>query len=106
MAEIRVADASIRRFKVAATLIVCAAVVGIPYWCDRAYRRWLKENDPLAGPRARLERLGTDYQERRANVTEVAQVIGSVLAEVAWATSTGRAHQGTAGRHHSASLIG
>ena len=89
MAEIRDADASIRWFSAVATLIICAAVVGIPYGCDRAYRRWLKENDPLAGPRARLERLKTGYPERRANVTEVAQVISSVLVEVARATSMG-----------------
>ncbi len=35
MAEIRVADAAIRRFKIAATLIICVAVVGIPYaWIE------------------------------------------------------------------------
>ena len=50
MAELRVADASFRRFNTAATLIIFAAVVGIAFGYEGAYRRWLKENDPLAGP--------------------------------------------------------
>jgi hypothetical protein len=82
MAEIRDADAWIRRSSAVATALIFAVVIGIPYACDRAYRRWLKENDPLAGLRARLERTRTGYQERRANVTEVAQVISDVLVEV------------------------
>jgi hypothetical protein len=82
MAEIRDADAWIRRSSAVATVLIFAAVIGIPYACDRAYRRWLKENDPLAELRARLERTRTGYQERRANVTEVAQVISDVLVEV------------------------
>lgn len=82
MAEIRDADAWIRRSSVVATVLIFVAVIGIPYACDRAYRRWLKENDPLAGLRARLEDTRTGYQERRANVTEVAQVISDILVEV------------------------
>jgi hypothetical protein len=80
-----------RRFNAAATVILFAGVVGIAYRCDRAYRRWLDEISLLAAPRARLERLRTDYQERRANVTDVAQVISSVLVEVVRARSTGDA---------------
>jgi hypothetical protein len=87
MAEIRDADASIRRFSVGATLILCPAVVGIPYAFDRAYRRWSKENHLLAGPRASLARARTGYQEKRTNVSEVAQDISSVLIAVALATS-------------------
>jgi hypothetical protein len=82
MAEIRDADAWIRRYSAVATVLIFAAVIGIPYVCDRAYRRWWKENHPLAGPRARLERTRTGYQDRRANVTEVGQVISDVLVEV------------------------
>ncbi len=91
MAQIRDADASVRRFNAVATLILCAAVIGIPYACDRAYRRWSRENDLLAGPRARLARARTDYQDRRTNVSEVAQDISSVLVEIARATSMGSA---------------
>jgi hypothetical protein len=86
MDEIRVADASLRRFNTAATLLTLAAVVAIAYRCDRAYRRWLEEISPLAAPRVRLARLRTDWRQRRANVTGVAQVISSVLDEVAGAS--------------------
>jgi hypothetical protein len=75
MAELRVADASFRRLNAAVTVIVCAAVVGIAYWYERASRRWSEQNDPFAAPRARLERTRTNYRERRAFVTEMAQVI-------------------------------
>ena len=87
MAEIRDADAWIRRSSAVATVLIFAAVIGIPYVCDRAYRRWWKENHPLAGHRARLERTRTGYQDRRADVTRVAQVISDVLVEVHGARS-------------------
>jgi hypothetical protein len=82
MAEIRDADAWTRRLNAAATLLIFAAVIGLPYVGDRAYRRWSKKNDPLAGLRARLEHERTRYRERRANVTEVVRIIGDVLVEV------------------------
>jgi hypothetical protein len=88
MAEIRDVDASIRWVNAVPTLISVAAVVGIAYWCDRTYRRWLRESHPLAAHRARVERLKTGYRSKRANVTEVVQVISDVLVEVARATST------------------
>ena len=75
MVELRVADASFRRLNAAATVTVCATVVGIAYWYERAYRRWSEQNHPLAVPRARLERTRTNYRERRALLTEMAQVI-------------------------------
>jgi hypothetical protein len=75
MAEPRVADASFRRLNAAATVIVCATVVGIAYWWERAYRRWSEQNHPFAAPRARLERTRTNYRETHALVTEMAQVI-------------------------------
>jgi hypothetical protein len=91
MAEIRDADAWARRFNAVATLLIVAAVIGLPYACDRAYRRWSKENDPLAGLRARLEHQRTRYRESRANVTDVAGVIIDVLAEIDRAESVGSA---------------
>jgi hypothetical protein len=91
MAEIRDADAWTRRFNAVATLLVVAAVIGLPYACDRAYRRWSKENDPLAGLRARLEYERTRFRETRANVTDVVQVISDVLVEVDRAGSVGSA---------------
>jgi hypothetical protein len=74
MAELRVADASSRRLDVAVTVIVCATVAGIAYWYERAYRRWSEQNDPFAALRARLERMRTNHRERRAFVTELAQI--------------------------------
>jgi hypothetical protein len=91
MAEIRDADAWTRRFNAVATFLIVAAVIGLPYACDRAYRRWSKENDPLAGLRARLEHERTRFRERRANVTDVVQVISDVLVEVDRAGSVGSA---------------
>ena len=87
MTEIRDADASNTWFSAIAMLTVGAAMVAIAYAGDRVYRRWLRENHPHAGPRARVVRLRTDYRERRANVTEVVQVINEVLDEVARARS-------------------
>ena len=75
MAEFRLADASFRRLNAAVTVVVCATVVGIAYWYERTYRRWSEQNHPLARPRARIERTRANYQERRAFVTELAQII-------------------------------
>jgi hypothetical protein len=91
MAEIREADAWTRRFNAVATLLIVAAVIGVPYACDRTYRRWSKENDTFAGLRARLEHRRTRYQESRASVTEMGRVIIDVLAEIDRAGSVGSA---------------
>jgi len=89
MDKIRDANGSVRRLSAVTTIIIYAAVIGIPYVGDRAYRRWSNKNRLFVGPRARVERLRTGYQQKRANVSDVAQVIGGVIAEVARATSTG-----------------
>jgi hypothetical protein len=75
MAELELADASFRRLNAAVTVVVCATVVGVAYWYERAYRRWSEQNHPFAAPRARIERTRANYQDRRAFVTELAQVI-------------------------------
>jgi hypothetical protein len=75
MAEFQLADASFRRLNAAVTVVVCATVVGIAYWYERTYRRWAEQNDPFARLRARIERTRANYRERRALVTELAQVI-------------------------------
>jgi hypothetical protein len=75
MAELQLADATFRRLNAAVTVVVCATVVGIAYWYERAYRRWSEQNHPFARPRARIERTRANYRERRALVTELAQVI-------------------------------
>jgi hypothetical protein len=91
MAEIRNADVWTRRFNAVTTLLIVAAVIGLPYACDRAYRRWSKENDPFAGLRARLAHERTRYRETRENVTEMVRVISDVLVEVDRAGSVGSA---------------
>ena len=75
MAEFQLSDASFRRLNAAVTVVVCATVVGIAYWYERAYRRWSEQDHLLAAPRARIERTRANYQDRRAFVTELAQVI-------------------------------
>jgi len=75
MVEFQLTDASFRRLNAAVTVIVCATVVGIAYWYERSYRRWSEQNHPLAVPRARIARTRANYQDRRAFVTELAQVI-------------------------------
>ena len=75
MAEFQLADASFRRLNAAVTVVVCATVVGIAYWYERDYRRWAEQNHLFAVPRARIERTRANYRDRRAFVTELAQVI-------------------------------
>jgi len=75
MTEFHVADAWLRRVDAAVTIIVCAAVVGLAYRYERAYRRWAEQQHPLAASRARLERARTSYQDRRALATELARII-------------------------------
>jgi hypothetical protein len=75
MAEFPLADASFRRFNAAVAVIVFATVAGAAYWYERRYRRWSEQNHPFTRPRARIERTRASYQERRAFMTELAQVI-------------------------------
>jgi hypothetical protein len=75
MVELRVADASFRRTSVTVTVIAFAAVAGLAYWYERGHRRWAAQNHPLAATRARLERSRANYWEKRAIMTDIAQVI-------------------------------
>jgi hypothetical protein len=75
MAELQAADASFRRLNAAVTVIVCAAAVGLAYWYERAYRRWVEQHDLFAAPRARLEQAKSTYRGRRELATELARII-------------------------------
>jgi hypothetical protein len=75
MVEFQLSDASFRRLNAAVTVVVCATVVGIAYWYEQDYRRWSEQHRLFAAPRARILRTRASYQERRAFVTELAQVI-------------------------------
>jgi hypothetical protein len=46
--ETEVGGAGFGRFNTAMTLVVCAATVAIPYWVDRAVRRWWEANRLIA----------------------------------------------------------
>ena len=82
MPEIRDPDASVGWTSVAPTLVGIAAMVGIAYWCDRAYRRWVDGISPLAGHRARVVRMSKSYHSKKAGVFEVVQFVNDVLDEV------------------------
>ena len=71
------------------TLLGIALMVGVVYFCDRTYRRWLRESHPLAEHRARMDRLRTGYRLKRAGLTDVVQVVADVLVDVARARSMG-----------------
>jgi uncharacterized protein YneF (UPF0154 family) len=73
------------------TLIGVAVLMGIAYVSDRIYRRWLRENHPLAEHRARMVRMSTGYRRKRANLKEVVDIVADVLGEVARASSKGNA---------------
>ena len=62
-----------------AVVLFFAAVVGIAYWFVRGYRRWRRANHPFAGSFERIDRMGTTYRGRRANLAEVVQVIGEIV---------------------------
>ncbi len=75
-------DSAIRRFNLAAA-ITFAAAVGISYWSHGAHARWSKRVSLLAPSRTRLVRFRADYQDRRTTFTDVMQIVGVVLDEVA-----------------------
>ena len=91
MSEIEFDDAVPKRFEEVATVAAIAAVIGIMYVCDRAYRRWLKGISPLTAPRARVEHMRAGYRDKRETVGDVAEIVGAVLGEVGGALPTGRA---------------
>jgi hypothetical protein len=86
MTEARDTNAVTRALNASLTLVLFAAVLGIPYVWDRMYSRWSKENHLFAAPRARVDRLKTHYRSKRANATEVAAVVGGMLVELVMAS--------------------
>ena len=77
-AEHRVGEAPAGTFVIAAVLIF-AAMIAIAYRTARGYRRWRRANHPFAGSFARVERVGTTYRDRRANLGEVVRFIGEII---------------------------
>ena len=64
-----------RRFIAAMTLVVCLATVAIPYWVDRAFRRWWEANRPLAPVGTRLRRIRTRYRARQDSLADGAEIL-------------------------------
>jgi hypothetical protein len=83
MGEPRDSDDSIQWVNAGITIAGMTAAVVVVWMCDRAYRRWLRENHLLAGHRARMVRFKTGYRSKRIDVTDVAQLVADVLVEVA-----------------------
>ena len=66
----------------AVAVSILGATIGISVACDRAYRRWLKGNDPFELLRIGLERARTSYQGKRESGSELARFINDVLGEI------------------------
>jgi len=75
-------DVWVKRVNGVATLALFGAALGGAWAGGRAYRRWSSENHLFAKPRARVQRIRTDYRDRKANALESAMLIGNVLVEV------------------------
>ncbi|HYJ60620.1 MAG TPA: hypothetical protein VE032_04060 [Actinomycetota bacterium] len=95
MAEVREHDAAIRRFSLAVTLIFGVGIVVISYGGARYYRRWSKVVDLLAGQRQRATRLRTGYVNQRANVSDVSEVAGIAMDQIAQAMEARRRGPGS-----------
>lgn len=65
-----------------AVVLVLAAAIGISYRSVRGYRRWRRENHPLAGTFTRYDRMGTGLRSRRADLSDVARFVAEVLSAV------------------------
>lgn len=70
---------AIRRGSMVASVVFFAAAIWISYAIERAFRRWLKEDDLLADLRLRIDRLNTGYQDKRDLTMDVAQVVGELI---------------------------
>jgi hypothetical protein len=78
-------DVWTKRVNGVATLALFGAVLGSSWVGGRVYRRWTKDVNLLTLPRARVQRIRTDYQGKKANAQEMGGLIGSMVVEVATA---------------------
>lgn len=70
--------AGFRRFNNAMTVAVCMAAVAIPYWVDRALRRWWEANRPLARVGTRMRRIQTRYRARQDSLADGAGIVAAI----------------------------
>jgi hypothetical protein len=91
-------SSGLRRVNTVLTVVVCAAVVAIPCWADRAFRRWWDSNRPLAPLGTRMRRMQTQYRARQDSVEEATEVVAAVADLIAVALSASRPPAGSSGR--------
>jgi hypothetical protein len=77
-----------RRLSGLAALAIGVGAAGVAYLVDRKFDRWWKQNHPLAGAKARVERTKTTYRNRRDFAVEAATVAGELFAEISRATAS------------------
>jgi hypothetical protein len=82
-AEPLTGNGSSGRLSTAMTLLMFVTVAALSYWFERAYGRWCRKNHPFAAHRARLERLGITFEQRRTNTMELAGLAGDLIVELA-----------------------
>jgi hypothetical protein len=70
--------AGVRRLNSAMTVVVCTAAVAIPYWVDRALRRWYEANRLLAPLGTRLRRMQSQFRTRRDSLAEGAIIVAAI----------------------------
>jgi hypothetical protein len=71
-------SADFKRFNNAMAVVVCTAAVAIPYWVDRALRRWWEANRLLAPVGARMRRMQTQYRARHDSLADGAEIVAAI----------------------------
>jgi len=90
MSELREQDAPAAPLGLLPGVLCMAAVVGIAYWGDRKWRRWVRKDHAIGDLVDSAVAVANRYREKRANALEVVSVFGEVVAEVARAGSAMR----------------
>jgi hypothetical protein len=67
----------------AMTGVVCAWVLAVPYWLDRALHRWWEGNRPLAPFGTRYPRIQTRYRTRQDSLVESVLFVAAIAGVVA-----------------------
>jgi hypothetical protein len=83
-------DVWAKRVNGVATLALFGAVLGGAYASGRVYRRWSKDVNVLTAPRARVEKIRTDYRYKKANALEWGAIAGTLAVDIAMAAREAR----------------
>lgn len=88
--------ADVRRLSSAMTVVMCTAAVAIPYWVDRALRRWWEANRlPPVG--TRIRRMLTRYRARRDSLADGAMIVAAIAELIQASTPPSRLPAGSSG---------